>query len=115
MREYPFFQPFGWGRGYGFTGYSIPWAYGGFGRGGQPWGWGYGGYGWPPWGYAGPARAYYPPEPWTSGWGPYGAPYDPQEEFRFLQDEAKRVREELEQIEARIQELQKGKPEEAEG
>jgi hypothetical protein len=114
MMGYPFFRPFGWGMGFGFTGHSLPWPYGGFGRGGLPQGRGYGGYGWPTWGYAGPAPAYYPPEPWASGWGSYGAPYYPQEESRFLKDEAKMIRKELEEIEARIQELEKEKSKEEE-
>lgn len=98
----------GWGMGFGFRGYSPPWPYVGIGRGGLPRCWAYGGYGGPVPGYApGP----YPsaPGPSAFGWGPYGAPSSQEDEVRFLKDQAEMIRKDLEDIDARIKELEKEK------
>jgi hypothetical protein len=78
----------GYGRGFGFRGASPPWPYVGRGRGGLP-------------------RCWYP--------GLLGAPtygYEPitkEQELSFLKNQAELIREELNQIEARIKELESGK------
>jgi hypothetical protein len=109
---------YGRGRGFGFRGSSPPWPYVGRGRGGLP-----------RCGYflGGAARAPWPPTYWQSpspsyGWGepsywgypggaPAGAPFAPatsrEEELDFLKGRAETIKEELEQIEARVRELEK--------
>lgn len=99
---------YGRGMGFGFRGYSPPWPYVGIGRGGLPRGWAYGDYGGPAAGYA-PGPAPYPSGPWAFGGGPYGGPSSPEEEIRFLKDQAGMIREELEAIDARTKELEKEK------
>ena len=94
------------GMGLGFRGYSPSWPYVGIGRGGLPRCWAYGGYGLPATGYAPPATPVYP-GPGTYGWGPYGAPSTPQEEVRFLKDQAEMLRGEIAAIDARLKELEK--------
>ena len=87
-----------YGRGFGFRGASPGWPYTGRGRGGLP-------RCWSPevnQGYAPPAYGGY------SGWGP--APYPPQaapeQELGFLREEADALRRRLEEIDARITELE---------
>lgn len=98
----------GRGMGFGFRGYSPPWPYVGIGRGGLPRCWAYGAYGWPAPGYV-PASGPYSYTPQGYGWGPYGGPYSPEDEIRFLKDQAQIIRKELEDIDARIKELEKEK------
>jgi hypothetical protein len=99
---------YGQGMGFGFRGSSPAWPYLGIGRGGLPRCWAYGGYGGPVPGYApGPYPA--APGPRAFGWGSYGAPFSEEDEVRFLKDQAEMIRKELENIEARIQELEKEK------
>jgi len=43
------------------------------------------------------------------GRDPYAAPYSGQEEIRFLKDRAEMIRQELESIDSRVQELEKEK------
>lgn len=86
---------FGWrgrggGMGFGFRGASPPWPYVGRGRGGLP-------------------RCYYPGLYGGSpAWG--SMPYPPQatseQEVDFMKEEAKAVRQHLEDLEARIKELE---------
>ena len=88
---------YGYGRGFGFRGASPPWPYVGRGRGGLP-------------------RCFYPglygPGP-VPGY-PYAAPWDfapwpapaPEEEVELLRGQADAIRQQLEAIERRIQELQ---------
>jgi hypothetical protein len=96
---------YGRGMGFGFRGSSPPWPYVGIGRGGLPRCWAYGGYGYvPPLSAAPPYPGY-----WAFGWAPYGAPFSPEEEVRFLKDQAEMIRQELEAIEARLKELEKEK------
>jgi hypothetical protein len=96
------------GMGFGFRGSSPPWPYVGIGRGGLPRCWAYGGYALPAEGYAPPAPPFYP-GPGAYGTGPYGAPYSPREEVRFLKNQAEMLREEINAIDARIKELEKEK------
>jgi hypothetical protein len=106
----------GWG--FGFRGGSPPWPYVGRGRGGLPRCWYFLG------ATGAPVAPGYGPYPYYSAaWGmPYGAtatpgpiPFAPQmtkeQEFDFLRSEAEAVKEQLEQIEARIRDLEKeGEP-----
>lgn len=78
----------GFGRGFGFRGFSPPWPYIGRGRGGFP-------------------RCCYP-----GSWGAlcHGYPtITKEEELNFLKEQADFLREELNQLEARIKELESGK------
>ena len=95
----------GGGMGFGFRGYSPSWPYVGIGRGGLPRCRAYGGYDWPAGAYMPP----YPPGPKAFGRGPYGASYSPEDEIRFLKDQAGMIRQELEAIDARMKELEKEK------
>ena len=90
----------GYGRGFGFRGASPPWPYVGRGRGGFPRCW-----------YPGTVMA--PPyTPAFYGGYPAGAPtpyppYMPQEqELGFLKEESDTLRRQLEEIDARIKELE---------
>ena len=102
----------GWG--FGFRGSSPPWPHVGLGRGGLP----------RCWYFLGGMGAYVPPGYWRAPYPryagalgmPYGAaatpgamPFAPQmtreQELDFLKNEAEAVREQLEQIEARIRDL----------
>ncbi len=78
------------GVGFGFRGSSPPWPYFGRGRGGLPRCW-----------YPGVAMAsFYPPVP------PAYAPQMPQEqEIDWLKSQAEAIKAELNQVEARIQDL----------
>ncbi len=86
---------FGWqgrggGMGFGFRGASPPWPYVGRGRGGLP-------------------RCYYPGLYGGSPvWGaiPYPPQATPEQEVDFLKEEAKAARKHLEDLEARIKELE---------
>ena len=65
-----------------------------------PWGYPYGGMGQMP---------YYPPpggfgEPWMT---PFGPPMTPEQEIAFLRDQAQMLKEQMDQIDARIKELEK--------
>jgi hypothetical protein len=57
----------------------------------------------------------YFPGPWAAGVGPYGGPYSPQDEIRFLKDQAEMLQKEIEAIDARIKELEKEKSAGGEG
>ena len=93
----------GYGRGFGFRGASPPWPYIGRGRGGLPRCW------YPGAGMAPPTPAFYGG---YSTWGP--APYPPsitpEQELDFLKEESSAVRKQLEEIEARIKELEAQEP-----
>ena len=83
---------YGYGRGYGFRGSSPPWPYVGRGRGGLPRCW------YP--GLGGTVVPYAAPAPhWT-------APTS-EEELGFLKTQAEAIRRQLEDVERRIQELEK--------
>ncbi len=85
---------YGYGRGFGFRGSSPPWPYVGRGRGGLP-------RCWHP-GLLGRAPVY---------GAPRAAPYWPapahEEELGFLKEQANVMKREMEEIERRIQELEK--------
>ena len=109
------------GMGFGFRGSSPPWPYIGLGRGGLP-RCGYflsGAAGAPAaWPYQQPS---YPPAPefgaWqnpysfyteappTSGPAPFAPQMTPEQELDFLKGQAEAIKEQLEQIETRIQQL----------
>lgn len=99
-RGYGYGRGFGWwggGRGSGFRGASPPWPYVGRGRGGLPRCWHTGLYG---------------PVPYPSyapGWdyGGYAPTPTREEEMGLLRGQADAIRAQLEEIEQRIQELQK--------
>ncbi len=116
----------GGGWGFGFRGSSPPWPFVGLGRGGLP-RCGYflsGAAGAPPaywpspypsgaWAYGGyPAGAAYPGTPAGTtapglGVNPYAPPLTPEQELDFLRGQAEAIKSELEQIQNRIQELEK--------
>ena len=83
---------YGYGRGFGFRGSSPPWPYVGRGRGGLP-------------------RCWYPgllgaPVPYTAP-APYPIAPTREEELGFLKGQAEATKRQLEDIERRIQELEK--------
>jgi hypothetical protein len=97
-------MPYGYGYGFGFRGSSPPWPYVGRGRGGLP-----------RCGYfvGAPAQPFYPRasgEPYYGGPPRWGATYAPQmtreQELDFLKKQSQAVREQLEDIEARMKELE---------
>jgi hypothetical protein len=113
----------GWGYPYAGMGqmpYSPPW--GGFGfPDAQPYGppmqGGYGAPGMQPYGppmqggYGAPGMQPYGP-PMQGGYGapgmqPYGPPVPPEQEIEFLSDQAHMLKDQLDQIDARIKELEK--------
>jgi hypothetical protein len=113
-------MPNGYGRGFGrggwgfgFRGSSPPWPYVGIGRGGLP----RCGYFLSGGAAAMPASPGYPSygSPWAMPYGYAGAPmgadpYAPQmtreQELDFLRDQAEAIKGQLEQIDARIKELE---------
>ena len=91
----------GWGRGWGGGGLGAGWG-AGWGRG-RGWRRGYHATGMPYWaryGY-GPAMAAPPAE-----YGPYGAPPAPEQEVDYLRSQAEWLRDTLEAITSRIDELE---------
>jgi len=103
----PYGAWFGRGRGYGFGGYSPPWPYIGRGRGGLPRGWAYG-----------PVFPYGPVDPYygvvnpyegnfvTPGMPSFGPQMSPDQELTFLKNQADMLRQHLDQINARIKEVE---------
>jgi NAD-dependent dihydropyrimidine dehydrogenase PreA subunit len=77
----------GWGSGFGFRGSSPPWPYVGRGRGGLP-------------------RCYYPGLVGAAGYVPPTPQLGAESEVGFLKEEASAIRKRLEEIEARIKELE---------
>lgn len=80
-----------YGHGFGFRGASPPWPYVGRGRGGLP-------------------RCSYPGVAMAPPYVPGAVSYSPEttreQELSFLQEEAERLKRHLEDIEARIRELE---------
>ena len=98
------------GMGFGFRGSSPPWPYVGLGRGGLP-RCGYflsGAAGIPSaWPYQQPP--FYATTPPVPGVAPYAPQMTKEQEFDFLRDEAEAIKGQLEQIEARMHELESEK------
>lgn len=93
----------GWG--FGFRGSSPPWPYVGLGRGGLPrCGYFLSGTGAPPWPYQPPP--FYQGMPATPGYAPYTPQMTREEELNYLRDQAEAIKEQLEQIEARMRDLE---------
>jgi hypothetical protein len=84
----------GGGAGFGFRGGPAPWPYIGHGRGGLPRCWHPGFWGW--------AASYTVPEV-----APYWSIPTSEEELGFFKDQANIMKRQLEDIEQRIQELEK--------
>ncbi|HEY79240.1 MAG TPA: DUF5320 domain-containing protein [Dehalococcoidia bacterium] len=100
----------GGGWGFGFRGASPPWPYVGIGRGGLPrCGYFLSGAGAPP------PTTYQPPS-YSQPWVPVYAAFSPQmtreDELDYLKNQAEAVKEQLDQIEARMRDLE-GEQEEA--
>jgi hypothetical protein len=98
----------GRGMGFGFRGSSPLWPCVGIGRGGIPRCQAYVGSGASGTPYA-PGMAPPPSGAWGMRRDAYGIPYPREEEIRFLKGQAEMIRHELEAIDSRIQELEKGK------
>jgi hypothetical protein len=99
----PYRAQFGMGRGFGFGGYSLPWPYVGRGRGGLPRCWAY------PSGAVNPD--YEMMYPYQGGFGalampPFNPRVSPDQELAFLKNQAEMLRQHLDQIVARVEELE---------
>jgi len=94
----------GGGWGFGFRGSSPPWPYVGIGRGGLPrCGYFLSGAGAPP------PPPYQPPlygQPAVPGYAPFSPQMTREEELNYLRDQAEGVKEQLEQIESRMRDLE---------
>ncbi len=75
-------MPNGFGKGFGFRGWSPPWPYVGLGRGGLPRCWSY------------------------TGTTVPSSPMSPEEEQTMLKDQAQTLRQWLEEIERRVKDLE---------
>jgi len=100
-----FGRGFGRGMGFGFRGASPPWPYVGIGRGGLPrCGYFLSGTGTPP------ARPYQPPyyrqEMPTGRYTPFSPQMSREEELEYLRDQAEAIKNQLEQIDSRMRELE---------
>jgi hypothetical protein len=96
----PYGTWFGTGRGFGFGGYSPPWPYIGRGRGGLPRCWAYGA-----------AFPYGPVDPYQGGFQapgmpPFGPQMPPDQELALLKNQTDMLRQHLDQIDARVKELE---------
>lgn len=93
--------------GFGFRGSSPPWPYIGRGRGGLPrCGYFFGQAGMPPaWSYPPSPFPYYGQQS-TPAYTPFAPPMSKEEETSYLKGEAEAIKDELEQIEARVRELE---------
>jgi hypothetical protein len=91
----------GFGRGFGFRGYSPSWPYIGRGRGGLPRCWSNASNdyneGWYP----------YPGNPQFAGNPTFGPAVAPAQELAFLKNQAEMLRQQLEYIVARVEDLEK--------
>jgi hypothetical protein len=103
-----------WGAGAAFTGRGLGRGFGRGGGGSGGWGFGFRGSS-PPWPYVGLGRGGLPRGWYSTGNAVWGWPYGPtaaapewtkDQELGFLRDEAVAIKEELEQIDKRIQELE---------
>jgi hypothetical protein len=100
-----FGRGFGGGMGFGFRGSSPPWPYVGIGRGGLPrCGYFLSGAGTPPpWPYQTP---FYGQDPAAPGYTPFSTQISSEEELDYLRSQAEAVKEQLDQIESRIRNLE---------
>ena len=97
------------GMGFGFRGSSPPWPYVGRGRGGLPrCGYFFGGAAGVPtaWPYPQTPYPYYEAAPPTSGYAPFTPQMSKEQELDFLRSQAGAIKEQLEQIEARMRDLE---------
>jgi len=102
---------FGGGMGFGFRGSSPPWPFISRGRGGLP-RCGYffsGAAGAPAWQYPPPPYPYSPAAPAAPGYEPFTPPMSKEQELGFLKGQAEAIKEQLEQIEARTNDLESEK------
>ena len=95
------------GMGFGFRGSSPPWPYIGRGRGGSP----RCGYFFA--GAAVPLASPYPPTPYpyygaqsAPGYASFNTPMSKEEELGYLKGQAETIKDELEQIETRVRDLE---------
>jgi hypothetical protein len=97
---------FGGGMGFGFRGSSPPWPYVGRGRGGLPrCGYYMGGIGAPaPWSYQ--PQTYFPGTQYAPGAAPYPPMMTREEELNYMKDQAEAIKGQLEEIEARMRDLE---------
>lgn len=91
----------GFGRGFGFRGYSPPWPYVGRGRGGLPRCWAYTPYDYYEGGYPYSGNLQFP------GASPFESSVPPEQELTFLKNQAEILRKQLEYIVARVEDLEK--------
>jgi hypothetical protein len=95
----------GRGMGFGFRGSSPPWPYVGRGRGGLPrCGYFTGGQGAvAPWAYQPP---YYGQQPAAPGYAPFMPQMTREEELDYLKNQAEAIKEQLDQIDSRMHDLE---------
>ena len=96
------------GMGFGFRGSSPPWPYVGLGRGGLPrCGYFLSGAGTPAaWPYQQPPYPSYAGAPSASGYAPFTPQMTKEQELGFLQEQAEAIKGQLDQIEARMRDLE---------
>lgn len=96
------------GMGFGFRGSSPPWPYVGIGRGGLPrCGYFLSGAGTPTaWPYQQSSYPFYAGTPSTPGYAPFAPQMTREGELDFLRAQAEAIKEQLEQIEAGMRELE---------
>jgi len=100
---------YGYGRGFGFRGSSPPWPYVGLGRGGLPrCGYFFGGAAGAPvaWPYQQTPYPYYEAAPPAPGATPFAPQMSKEQELDFLRSQAEAIKEQLEQIETRMRDLE---------
>ena len=99
-----FGRGFGGGMSFGFRGASPPWPYVGIGRGGLPrCGYFLSGAGAPaPW----PYQPSFYGQPATPGYTPFTPQMTKEEELDYLRNQAEAIKEQLDQIESRMRDLE---------
>ena len=106
---YGFGRGFGRGMGFGFRGSSPPWPYVGRGRGGLPrCGYFFGGAVGAPaaWQYQQPPYPSYETTPPAYGYTPFAPQMTKEQELDSLRGQAEAIKEQLEQIDTRVHELE---------
>jgi hypothetical protein len=95
---------FGRGWGFGFRGASPPWPYVGIGRGGLPrCGYFFSGAGAPP---PPPYQPSFYGQPAAPGYTPFAPQMTREDELDYLRNQAEAVKEQLDQIESRMRDLE---------